>query len=301
MSNFTKQAQNCANDINRAFDKILSVEFLSCSLGTVPQKLLLAMRHGTLNGGKRMRPLLLRQTANIFGIENKKTIIAGAAIEMVHCYSLIHDDLPAMDNDDLRRGKKTVHKEFDEATAILAGDNLLTLAFELLSRPDCHKEEKIRILLIRELAKAAGACGMVGGQMLDLAAENAQLSFKEISQMQAMKTGALIRAAVRMGAIIGGANKKELQALSEFGEAAGRAFQLADDILDITATNQQLGKTVGKDKKSGKATLIAKVGMKQAKKELDNIILQAKEALSLFGDKGDNLRAIVEYFGKREN
>ncbi|MCF6344103.1 MAG: polyprenyl synthetase family protein [Devosiaceae bacterium] len=301
MSNFQIEAQNCANDINNALDEALSKEQFFEPYGAIPKRLLLAMRHGTLNGGKRLRPLLLRQTAAIFNVPHEQTIIAGMVLEMVHCYSLIHDDLPAMDNDDLRRGQKTVHKEFDEATAILAGDNLLTLAFEILASPKAHKEAELRLKLISELAKSAGACGMVGGQMLDLASENEVLSLKEIDNIHAMKTGALIRASVRMGAIIGLASDRELVALTKYGELAGRAFQLADDILDETATDKQLGKTTGKDKKSGKATLVANIGVKESKVKLLEIIEQAKAALSLFGEKANSLRASVDYFGQRES
>ena len=266
----------------------------------MPDRLLLAMRHGTLNGGKRLRPLLLRQAASIFSVKPEKTIIAGMAVEMVHSYSLIHDDLPSMDNDDLRRGKATVHKEFDEATAILAGDNLLTLAFEILSMKQCNKDAKIRLKLIKELAIGAGAGGMVGGQMLDLQSENKVLDDEEISKIQTMKTAALIIAAIRMGAIIGKANKEEMKILTKYGTLAGQAFQLADDILDETATREQLGKTTKKDAKSGKATLVAKIGVKKAKQKLAEIINDAIKSLEPFGEKAKGLKQTTIYFGKRK-
>ena len=299
MSDFEKTAYQCAKDINIALDNMLSVQFLGTISKNVPKKLVQAMRHGTLNGGKRMRPLLLRQAAEIFGIEAKHTIIAGAAIEMVHSYSLIHDDLPAMDDDDMRRGKKTVHKEFDEATAILAGDNLLTLAFEILASPNCHMDANLRLRLISELAKGAGASGMVGGQLRDLEGENKILSAKEIEIVQTMKTGALICSSVRMGAIIGLANENELFALTKFAQNAGRAFQLRDDILDEISTEIELGKATKKDAKSGKPTLIAQIGIEKAKQQLAQITEAALDALSPFGAKADALRASAKYFETR--
>ncbi len=304
MDYFTIEAKNCAQDINNALNIWLSKEKLSYFNGQfnsqVPERLLLAMRHGTLNGGKRLRPLLLRQAASIFSVKPKKTIIAGMAVEMVHSYSLIHDDLPSMDNDDLRRGKTTVHKEFDEATAILAGDNLLTLAFEILSLKQCSKNAKIRLKLIKELAIGAGAGGMVGGQMLDLQSENKILDDEEINKIQIMKTAALIIAAIRMGAIIGRADKEEINILTKYGALAGKAFQLADDILDETATREQLGKTTKKDAKSGKATLVAKIGVKKAKQKLAEIINDAIKSLEPFGKKAKGLKQTVIYFGKRK-
>ncbi len=304
MDSCTIEAKNCAKHINKVLNIWMSKEKLSYFNGQfnsrVPDRLLLAMRHGTLNGGKRLRPLLLRQAASIFSVKPEKTIIAGMAVEMVHSYSLIHDDLPSMDNDDLRRGKATVHKEFDEATAILAGDNLLTLAFEILSMKQCNKDAKIRLKLIKELAIGAGAGGMVGGQMLDLQSENKVLDDEEISKIQTMKTAALIIAAIRMGAIIGKANKEEMKILTKYGTLAGQAFQLADDILDETATREQLGKTTKKDAKSGKATLVAKIGVKKAKQKLAEIINDAIKSLEPFGEKAKGLKQTTIYFGKRK-
>ena len=300
MTSFQDQARQCASEINEALDQALSAKNLSAP-GPVPERLIASMRHGTLNGGKRWRPLLLRQSAEIFGVPASATIIAGLAVEMVHSYSLIHDDLPAMDDDDLRRGKPTVHIAFDEATAILAGDNLLTLAFNLLASTDCHFDAELRMRLVAELAQGAGAGGMVGGQMRDLEGEGSSLNEDEITTMQAMKTGALIRASVRMGAIMGGASKDELLALTGFSEAAGRAFQLADDILDETATKEQLGKATGKDQKRGKSTLVAHVGIDAARVKLAEIIDEAIEALAIFDEKADGLRSAAIYFGEREN
>jgi farnesyl diphosphate synthase len=259
------------------------------------------MRHGSLEGGKRLRPLLLRQAAAIFSIPAAQALPAGLAVEMVHCYSLIHDDLPAMDNDDLRRGRPTVHKAFDEATAILAGDALLTHAFGLLADPQCHADANTRIALVTELTRGAGTGGMVGGQMRDIEGEQGGFSGDEISIMQAMKTGALIRASVRMGAILGGANARALSALTAYAEAAGRAFQLADDILDVTATPEAMGKATGKDAGAGKQTLVRELGLDGAKARLAQTVTEALSALRTFGPRADGLRATARYFASREN
>ncbi len=299
MSDFEKNLSLYGLEINNALDKALSPNFLN-SPDIAPEKLIKAMRYGSLNGGKRLRPFLLSQSAKIFNIPAKTTIDAGLAIEMIHCYSLIHDDLPCMDDDDLRRGKPSVHKKFDEATAILAGDNLLTLAFEILVKSEDYSAQ-LRNNLIIELAKNAGAGGMVGGQMFDLLGENKNLNKDEIANISAMKTGALILASVRMGAIIGQADEKEIFTLSKYGQLAGRAFQLADDILDETASEKQMGKATGKDAGRGKSTLISLIGLKEAKTQLDEIIEQAIIALEPFGKKANGLKEIVLFFGARKN
>lgn len=267
--------------------------------GIVPERLLAAMRHGALNGGKRLRPLLVVQAAEVFGVPREKTVCAALAIEMVHCYSLIHDDLPAMDDDDLRRGQPTVHKAFDDATAILAGDALLTLAFETLTAADVAAD--IRAELVTELARGAGAAGMAGGQMRDLEGENLPLDQDEIARMQAMKTGALIRAAVRMGAILGGADQAQLDAVTRYGEMAGRAFQLADDILDVTASTEQLGKATQKDARHNKPTLVSRIGLEATQRLLGDSIHHAISALTMFGPEADPLRATARYFAERQN
>ena len=220
---------------------------------------------------------------------------------MVHCYSLVHDDLPAMDDDDLRRGRPTVHKAYDEATAILAGDALLTHAFTLLADPACHPDPSVRIRLVTELAAGSGAGGMVGGQMRDIEGEEAGLSPDDISTMQAMKTGALIRASVRLGAILGGADARALSVLTQYAEAAGRAFQLADDILDVTATSEAMGKATGKDAAHGKQTLVATLGLEGARARLAQTVNDALSSLRTFGPKADGLRATVRYFASREH
>lgn len=300
MTLFDDEAQACAADIQDGLEALLTTQNLS-GPGPAPERLLAAMRHGTLNGGKRMRPLLLRQTASIFDVPTSKSLCASLAVELVHCYSLIHDDLPAMDDDDTRRGKPTVHMLFDDATAILAGDTLLTHAFGLLANANCHADPSVRIALVSELVRGSGAGGMAGGQMRDLEAENARVTDGEIATMQRMKTGALIRAAVRMGAIIGGADAAELDALTKYAEAAGQAFQLADDILDETATVAQLGKKTRKDAQRGKQTLIASMGLEAAQKQLGLLIGEAVACLEPFGDRANSLRATAHYFGEREN
>jgi farnesyl diphosphate synthase len=211
-----------------------------------PQRLLAAMRYAVLAGGKRWRPFLLVETAAMFGAHGDGPLNAAAALECIHCYSLVHDDLPAMDDDDLRRGRPTVHRAFDEATAILAGDSLLTLAFDIASRPVVHNSPRVRADFVRLLARAAGLGGMAGGQMLDLAGEGGEADAGSIERMQAMKTGALIEAACRGGALIGGATAGEMSALARYGAAIGRAFQIADDLLDATASTALIVMLTGK-------------------------------------------------------
>jgi len=269
--------------------------------GRAPERLVAAMHHGALGGGKRLRPFLLAETAAAFGLPEAESRAAGIAVEMVHCYSLIHDDLPAMDDDDLRRGRPTVHRAFDEATAILAGDALFTCAFGLLADPVCHPDPAIRTRLISELTSGAGAGGMAGGQMRDLDGEKGGFSDADIAEMQRMKTGALIRAAVRMGAVLGGADDQRLTALTTYGEAAGRAFQLADDILDLTATPEQMGKMTGKDQARNKPTLVARLGLRTATRHLGDTIHDAISALSMFGSEATGLRDLARYFAEREN
>ena len=300
MYDFSADIADCAKAVEAALARQLDAEPLS-SPGPTPARLVSAMRHGSLDGGKRLRPLLVRQAAAIFNIPSAQALPAGLAVEMIHCYSLVHDDLPAMDNDDLRRGRPTVHKAYDDATAILAGDALLTHAFALLADPACHPDPAVRIALVAELATGAGAGGMVGGQMRDIEGEAGSLSADEISTMQAMKTGALIRASVRMGAILGGADARALSVLTLYAELAGRAFQLADDILDVTATSEAMGKATGKDAALGKQTLVATLGLEGARARLNQTVTEALSTLRTFGPKADGLRATVRYFASREN
>ena len=269
--------------------------------GVAPDRLVAAMRHGSLDGGKRLRPFLAVEAAETCGLSAAAALPAGLALELVHCYSLIHDDLPAMDDDDLRRGRPTVHRAYDDATAILAGDALLTEAFALLAEPATHADPAIRLRLVTELAIAAGPAGMVGGQMRDIEGETSPLDEAGIAAMHAMKTGALIRAAVRMGAIAGGADAAALTRLTAYAEAAGRAFQLADDILDVTASAEEMGKKTGKDAAMGKQTLVERLGVAGAREVLQSIIDEALAALDSFGPEADGLRATVRYFGARQS
>ena len=269
-----------------------------------PPRLLAAMQHAALGGGKRLRPFLLVESAALFGADRGGALLAGCALELVHCYSLVHDDLPAMDDDDLRRGRPTVHKAFDEATAILAGDALLTLAFDVLAREQVHRDPAVRAALVLELARAAGLGGMAGGQMLDLAAEGrfAQkraLTKTEIETLQAMKTGALIRFAARAGAIVGQADDKALQCLDRYGRAVGQAFQIADDLLDLESDAATLGKAAGKDAAAGKATLVASLGAEGAHARLDALVAEAEDALAPFAGKADTLRAAARFVAAR--
>ncbi|MHB1103063.1 MAG: polyprenyl synthetase family protein [Devosia sp.] len=299
MISFTEEMASCAADVERALDRLLTEERLT-GPGVPPERLVAAMRHGSLNGGKRLRPLLVRQAAGVFGMPKDRSLVAGLAVEAVHCYSLIHDDLPAMDDDDLRRGQPTVHKAYDEATAILAGDALQTLAFDLLAGEDCHPDPAVRVRLVAELALGAGAGGMVGGQMRDIEGETGGFSDGEITRMQAMKTGALIRAAVRMGALLGGAGDDALGQLTVYAEAAGRAFQLADDLLDVTASAEAMGKATGKDARNGKQTLVGLIGVDATRRHLAELTHDALSALVPFGEEADGLRATAMHFASRE-
>lgn len=252
-----------------------------------------AMRHALFAGGKRLRPFLTVATADMFGVSRSSSLRVGAALECIHTYSLIHDDLPAMDDDDLRRGQPTVHKAFDEATAILAGDALLTLAFEILSDERCHEDPRVRIALVGAISRAAGHHGMVGGQMLDLIAENTSLDQTQVMRLQQMKTGALIVAAAEAGALLGRVSTHSHHALVSYGRALGLAFQIADDLLDETASTEELGKTAGKDAAAGKATLVSLMGADRARKQAGLLIDQGLECLSDFAGKAELLREVA--------
>ncbi len=271
-----------------------------------PERLVAAMRHAVLGGGKRLRPFLVVESAALFGANRDGALLAGCALELLHCYSLVHDDLPAMDNDDMRRGQPTVHKAYDEATAILAGDALLTLAFDIMARDEVQADPMVRIALVRELARASGLGGMAGGQMLDLAAEGRfagkrALSEQEIVTLQAMKTGALLRFACRAGALLGRANATQLAAMEQYGAAIGEAFQIADDLLDVEGDAATLGKAAGKDAEAGKATQIAALGINGARAKLESLIEQADRALAPFGPKADTLRTAARFIAERRN
>ncbi|MDE0147358.1 MAG: polyprenyl synthetase family protein [Rhodospirillaceae bacterium] len=256
-----------------------------------------AMAYATLDGGKRLRPFLAVETARLFGVPDSRSLRAGAAIEFVHCYSLVHDDLPAMDDDDLRRGRPSNHVEFDEATAILAGDALQTLAFEVLADPATHPDGDVRAGLVAALADAAGARGMVGGQMFDIAAETAGggLTLEQIVRLQRMKTGRLFDVSCQSGALLGGANEADRAALAAYTEALGLAFQIADDILDETGDAVEIGKQVGKDARAGKATFISILGLEAARERANILALQAVTALECFGERAGLLRDAAQF------
>lgn len=266
-----------------------------------PQRLMNAIRHGVLGGGKRLRPFLVMESAALFGVDDEAALRVAAALECIHCYSLIHDDLPAMDDDDLRRGRPTVHRAFDEASAILAGDSLLTFAFDIIADEATNLPANVRVRLVAKLARAAGMGGMAGGQALDLAAAHDKPDEAGIVRLQAMKTGALIRFACEAGAEIGQATQAERERLAEFGQAIGLAFQLADDLLDATADASVLGKAAGKDEEAGKATLVSLHGLDWTRKQLDGLVAQAGELLQPFGAKADLLREAARFIAIRQS
>jgi farnesyl diphosphate synthase len=254
-----------------------------------------AMRYATLDGGKRMRPFLVLQGASLFNVATSSALRAAVAIEMVHCYSLVHDDLPAMDDDDLRRGRPTVHKKFDEATAILAGDALLTRAFRVLGEPATHGDAAVRVDLVVALAEAAGAAGMVGGQMLDLLAEKTPLDIGGITRLQRLKTGALIAFSAEAGAILGKAPMPARLALRAYAHDLGLAFQIADDLLDAEGTEEEVGKKTGKDAARGKATFVSLLGAERARAQARMLAEQAAKHLDLFAEKADLLRDVARW------
>jgi farnesyl diphosphate synthase len=270
-----------------------------------PARLLEAMRYASLGGGKRLRPFLVVESSALLGVSRQNALMAGAALECVHCYSLAHDDLPAMDNDDLRRGRPTTHKAFDEATAVLAGDGLLTFAFDILSRPETHPDAEVRLKLVTALARAAGLGGMVGGQMLDLAAEGRfeatppQLAEQDVKTLQAMKTGALLRFGCLAGAILGKANRSQWNSLDRYGSALGEAFQIADDLLDVEGDPATVGKATGKDAAAHKATLVGVLGPAAARRRLESLVAEAQSALSVFGSNADTLKAAARFVATR--
>ncbi len=259
------------------------------------------MRHGVFNGGKRLRPFLVMESAAIFDADEHAALRVAAALECVHCYSLIHDDLPAMDNDDLRRGKPTVHRAFDEATAILAGDSLLTLAFDIIADEATGFDAARRAALVLALARASGIGGMAGGQALDLDAQRSHPQESGIIMLQAMKTGALIRFACEAGAVAAGAPAADRERLGEFGTAIGLAFQLADDLLDVTADAASMGKATGKDSAAGKATLVALNGVDWARQQLAGLVGQAQGLLDTYGERGAMLQSAARFVADRRN
>ncbi len=276
-----------AGEVEQALDDLLPVPEGAEAV------LVKAMRYAVLGGGKRMRAFIVMEAATLFGVDRRCSARAAAAVEMLHAYSLVHDDLPAMDNDDLRRGKPSTHKAFDEAIAILAGDALQTRAFEVMAEPDTHSNPDARCDLVLALATASGARGMVGGQMIDIASEGRELTASEIGRLQALKTGRLIQFSAEAGAILGRANPMQRHLLMSYGRDVGAAFQIADDILDVEGTAEDVGKATGKDAAAGKATLVSLLGIERARAQADALSAQAAHHLDSFGDKAEHLRALA--------
>ena len=264
-------------------------------------RLLEAMRYSTLGGGKRMRAFLVMETARLFRVDRRSAARAGAAVEMLHAYSLIHDDLPAMDDDDVRRGKPSCHKAFDEATAILAGDALQARAFEVLAEPDTHSNAEARVELVLALGHAVGARGMCGGQMIDMLGNNQAWSAEAIARMQALKTGRLIQFSAEAGAIMGRAPLHQRHLLAAYGRDVGAAFQIADDVLDVTGTAEEIGKTAGKDIAQGKATLVAAWGVERARAQAEWLAAQAAGHVEGFGEDARLLRELAAFVVSRKS
>ncbi|PKU22582.1 farnesyl-diphosphate synthase [Telmatospirillum siberiense] len=257
------------------------------------------MRYSTLDGGKRLRPFFVLQTSRLFNVAEEAAIRVAAAIEMVHCYSLVHDDLPAMDDDDLRRGRPTCHKAFDEATAILAGDALLTKSFEVVAGPNTHSDPQVRCELVRELALAAGGQGMVGGQMFDLRAAELDMDVQAVTRLQNLKTGRLIDFSCEAGAILGKAAWQLRQALKAYAHDLGLAFQIADDLLDVEGDPEKVGKGLRKDAEAGKATFVSLLGIERARAQAEMLSRQAAQHLDCFDDKADLLREAARFVVER--
>jgi farnesyl diphosphate synthase len=296
---FAQRLADCARHTEGRLAEILDAD------ARVPARLRDAMRHAVLGGGKRFRPFLVLEGAALLGAPKAAALDVAAAVECIHCYSLVHDDLPAMDDDDLRRGQPTLHKAYDEWTAILAGDALNTLAFEILAEGRTHPDGAVRARLVAELAKAAGRAGMVGGQCLDLEAEKLGLSpapgLRHIEELQAMKTGALISFAAEAGAILAEADAASRSALRRYGDAIGLAFQIADDLLDAEGDAATVGKRVAKDARAGKATFVSLLGRDAARSRLEEAARQATAALDVLGPQAGLLREAVTFVSRRRS
>ncbi|MBM3530143.1 MAG: polyprenyl synthetase family protein [Alphaproteobacteria bacterium] len=303
-ASFPARLNAAAAETERLLERLMSDALVDGEIAR-PARLMESMRYSSLGGGKRLRPFLTVETAALFGVPRERALMAGAAVECIHCYSLVHDDLPAMDNDDLRRGRPTAHKAFDEATAILAGDGLLTFAFDILGRPETHPDAAVRIALVTGLARSAGLGGMVGGQLLDLAAEGrfgrneAPQGEQGVLTMQAMKTGALLHFSCMAGAILGGAQPDKRDAVSRYGKILGQAFQIADDLLDVEGDAATLGKAAGKDAAHGKATLVDLLGIPGAHARLSALVADAEAALAPFGADAATLTDAARFVAER--
>ncbi len=293
MSAFTDALAEDARAVTETLNRLLSTE------DSAESRLTEAMRYATLNGGKRVRPFLVMSSARLFNVAESSALRVAAAVEMVHCYSLVHDDLPAMDDDELRRGQPTCHVRFDEATAILAGDALLTKAFQVLADPDTHPDPAVRSDLVAKLAHAAGDEGMVAGQMLDLMAEDTALGMSEVTRLQRLKTGMLIGFACESGAILGKAPAAARHALRAYVHDLGLAFQIVDDLLDVEGDEKEVGKKTGKDQAAGKATFVSLLGRDRARAQADMLAGQAAQHLELFAEKANHLRELAQFVVKR--
>ncbi|WP_353206495.1 polyprenyl synthetase family protein [Sphingorhabdus sp.] len=283
-----------AADIDQEFDALLKLP------GDARDRLYAAMRHAAIGGGKRLRPLLVTATAALFHVDRAVAVRVGTAVEAIHVYSLVHDDLPCMDDDDMRRGKPTVHRAFDDATAVLAGDSLHALAFEILASPLTHPDPFVRGELVSTLALASGPEGMAGGQMMDIEAENATFDLQTVMRLQALKTGALIAASVEMGAILGHIPPEGRTHLRGYARDIGLAFQIADDILDVEGDPELAGKALQKDADAGKGTFVSLMGLERAKQQAEMLVAQANEHLSCYGTEANLLRAIANYITERD-
>ena len=283
-----------AADIDQEFDALLKLP------GDARDRLYAAMRHAAIGGGKRLRPLLVTATAALFHVDRAVAVRVGTAVEAIHVYSLVHDDLPCMDDDDMRRGKPTVHRAFDDATAVLAGDSLHALAFEILASPQTHPDPFVRGELVSTLALASGPEGMAGGQMMDIESENATFDLQTVMRLQALKTGALIAASVEMGAILGHIPPEGRTHLRGYARDIGLAFQIADDILDVEGDPELAGKALQKDADAGKGTFVSLMGLERAKQQAEMLVAQANEHLSCYGSEANLLRAIANYITERD-
>ncbi|MEP1230337.1 MAG: polyprenyl synthetase family protein [Litorimonas sp.] len=293
--NFKAHLKSVAGDVEAAMSELLPQP--SGHQAVIME----AMRYAALGGGKRLRPFLVIETARMLGGDLNNALVVGCALECLHVYSLIHDDLPCMDDDDLRRGKPTVHKAYDEAIAVLAGDGLLTLAFELIAADAAHKDPEVRVRLIAELAKAGGHSGMIGGQVVDIKVAEGERDEQLITELQAMKTGALIDFAVRAGGIISGVDDAELEKLSAYARDTGLAFQIQDDILDIEGDIELMGKAVGKDEDLGKATFVSILGLNGAKERAKSLGEAAKQHLANYGKDANILCETVDFVLERKH
>ncbi len=293
MPSFTEVLTENARIVTVELDRLLPQE------DGPEARLMEAVRYATLSSGKRIRPFLVMNSARLFNVSEKSAVRVAAAVEMVHCYSLVHDDLPAMDDDELRRGQPTCHVRFGEATAILAGDGLLTKAFEVLADEPTHSDPKVRGELVVEMSRAIGIEGMVGGQMLDLLAEENSLGVNEITRLQRLKTGMLIGFSCEAGAILGKAPKPARHALHAYAHDLGLAFQIADDLLDVEGSEEEVGKKTGKDASAGKATFVSLLGRERARAQADMLAGQAIDHLELFEEMAKHLRELAEFVVNR--